>query len=230
MKKLFVPIIIAAIVVLTACNPLNKKYSDKNFADDAKAIVDSKKLSEEDTKMLAGYIVFSKMGNINLEGKTYADILSDAKKMKADQEAKEAKEKKEEMEKKAKLTAALTAALNVTLLDKGTHTKKYTDYLDFKIAIENKSGKEIKSINGTLEITNLSGTSLKTIFVIKDYDIQAGETIKDAYSLDYEEFDAQAKEVKAADLKNLKAIWTAKGVVFSDGTKLELPNADALSM
>lgn len=80
----------AATIILASCSsPLDKKYSSATFETDAKELVESKKLGEEDLKLLAAYMVFSKMRGVELEGKTYAEILSDAKKLKAENEAKQ---------------------------------------------------------------------------------------------------------------------------------------------
>ena len=81
MKKKLVLFALVTISILTSCNnPLNKKYDEKTFAEDAKKIVESKKLSEDDAKMLVGHILFSMLMSKNSnDGKTYAEILKAAK-------------------------------------------------------------------------------------------------------------------------------------------------------
>ena len=71
MRKILTTLAFATIIALTSCNnPLNKKYSDKTFEQDAKEIGDSKKLSPNEAEMLAGYIMLSKLGGKDIEGKT----------------------------------------------------------------------------------------------------------------------------------------------------------------
>jgi len=82
MKKfpLFAVIVMIGLSI-TSCssNPLDRKYSDKTFVEDARAIKESKKLSDDDVKLLAGYIVRSKLTGENLDNMTYADMLKKAK-------------------------------------------------------------------------------------------------------------------------------------------------------
>lgn len=66
---------------ITSCSssPLDRKFSDKTFAADAKAIKESKKLNDEDIKLLAAFIVRGKLTGEQLENMTYADMLKKAK-------------------------------------------------------------------------------------------------------------------------------------------------------
>lgn len=87
------------MIILTSCNndsnnPLNRKYTDKNIEQDAKDISESKILNDEDISLLFMYLAFSKLGNNDIQGKTYAEILQDAKESKSKLD----KEKKLEQE------------------------------------------------------------------------------------------------------------------------------------
>lgn len=83
MKKLS---IYCLILLLISCyNPLNKKYSEKDLDEDAKAIRESDKLKSDDLQLLVGYIIEGKFTNAKLEGLTYAEILAKAKDKKAAQ-------------------------------------------------------------------------------------------------------------------------------------------------
>lgn len=91
-KTLFIS---SLFLLLIACNnPMGKPYNEETIKEDLKEIVDSKKISEEDTKMLLGYIMLSKMGHKDIEGKTYQQLLDEAKEFKKKREEASAEEEK----------------------------------------------------------------------------------------------------------------------------------------
>lgn len=77
----FLPALIMITLFISSCgsSPLNRTYSDANFVLDAKAIKESKKLTDEDMELLARYIVRAKFSGEKLESMTYADMLKKAK-------------------------------------------------------------------------------------------------------------------------------------------------------
>lgn len=86
MKKRSLLAAFSLILLITACssNPMNRKYSDKTFKEDAQAINESKKLSDDDKKLLVGYIIRAKLSGEKIEELTYADMLKKAKETKAE--------------------------------------------------------------------------------------------------------------------------------------------------
>lgn len=218
MKKILTSITLLAFIVLTSCsNPLNKKYSDKTFEQDAKEIGESKKLNEEDAKMLAGYIMLAKLGNNELEGKTYAEILQAAKDYKTEQEQLAAKAIKEEADKRAKFETAMTVAM----YDKGFLEQQYQEYLQYAIIFENKTGKDIRAVKGSLLITDLFDTEIKSINIVQDDGIPANQSVKNVYTTEYNQFMDEDISLKNKEMKDIKAIWIPEKIIFTDGTTLE---------
>ena len=80
--KNFMPCCAIALCMfmMIACgNPaLNKKYNDQTIQEDFKAIAQS--VDNNDLRLLTMYIVKAKFTGRSLVGKTYQDILDDAKK------------------------------------------------------------------------------------------------------------------------------------------------------
>ena len=72
MKKRSLLAAFSIMLLITACgsNPMNRKYSDKTFKEDAQAINESKKLNDDDKKLLVGYIIRSKVSGVKLEDMT----------------------------------------------------------------------------------------------------------------------------------------------------------------
>jgi len=218
MKKTLTTLALATVIALTSCNnPLNKKYSDKTFEQDAKEIGDSKKLSPNEAEMLTGYIMLSKLGGKDIEGKTYGEILQAAKDYKSEQEQLAAKAKKEEEDKRARLGAALTVAM----YDKGYTKEDFQDYLQYAIAFENKTDKDIRAIKGSLKITDLFDTEIKSINIVMDDGVPAKQTVKNVYTTEYNQFMDEDTRLAGKEMKDIKTIWTPEKIIFADGTTLE---------
>lgn len=82
MKKNLQALLLSAFTLfLVSCksNPLDKKFSDANFASDMRDIVESKKLDQAEATSLTMYIVRAKMTGEKLDNKTYTEILQSAK-------------------------------------------------------------------------------------------------------------------------------------------------------
>jgi hypothetical protein len=206
------------ITVLASCSgPLDKKYNEETLAEDGKEIKESGKLSEDDTKLMAGWIVKAKLKGENLEGKTYADILNEAKDYKKEQSILAEKVKKEEEEKRQRLGAALTVAM----YDKGYEKQDYDDYLTYSLAFENKTDKDIRAFKGSITMNDLFDVEIKTISLTIDNPIKAGQTYKGTYTSDYNQFRGEDSRLKNKKMADLKVIWIPEKIIFTDGTTLE---------
>lgn len=218
MKQLSLLVTLTTIFLLTSCsNPLNRKYSDKTLEEDAKAIKESKKVNDDDAELLATYIMRAKLTNENIEGMTYADMLKKAKDIKAEQKALADKAAKEETEKRQRLGSAI----NVALYDIGYQKADYDDYIVYNMAFENKSGKDIKAVKGTLLITDLFDKEIKKINIVFDDGVKANDTYKTSYTTDYNQFMDEDQSLRSKTMKEIKFLWTPEKILFEDGTTLE---------
>jgi hypothetical protein len=217
-KQTLILIAMIAIFTVTSCNnPLNKKYNEQTLEQDAKEIYESKKLNEDEAKLLTGYIMLAKLGGKNLEGKTYKEILQAAKDYKSEQEQLAAKARKEEEEKRIKLGAALSVAM----YDKGYGGEGYQAYLQYAVAFENKTDKDIRAVKGSLKITDLFDTTIKSITIVEDNGIPAHETIKNVFTTDYNKYRDEDTILANKKMQDIKVIWTPEKIIFTDGTSLE---------
>ncbi len=216
MKKT-VLIFLVAILTFSCSTPLDKKYSEETFETDAKEIKESGKLSEEDAFIMAGWIMRSKLKGENLEGKTYNEIIEEAKDYKKEQELLAEKAKLEEEEKRQRLGSALTVAM----YDKGFEKYDYQEYLTYSLAFENKTEKDIRAFKGSISIQDLFDTEIKSINLTIDDPIKAGETFKGTYTTDYNQFRDEDSRLKSKDMDDLKVVWTPEKIIFADGTTLE---------
>ena len=218
MKHFSLLVTLSAILLLISCsNPLNRKYSDKTLEDDAKAIKESKKVNDDDAELLGAYIMRAKLTNENIEGVTYAEMLKKAKNIKAEQKALADKTAKEESEKRQRLGSAINAAL----YDIGYQKADFDDYIVYNMAFENKSGKDIKAVKGSLLITDLFDKEIKRINIVFDNGVKANETFKTSYTTDYNQFMEDDKSLRSKSMNEIKFVWTPEKILFEDGTALE---------
>lgn len=76
-----VALLLALFITSCDSNPLDRKYSDNKFVTDVKDIRESNKLSEEEMKMLAGYVINAKFTGEKIESMTYGEMVKKAKEM-----------------------------------------------------------------------------------------------------------------------------------------------------
>lgn len=165
--------------------------------------------------------MFSKLSGKSLEGKTYKEILNEAKHYKKQQEALAKKLKKEKQERINLYNKAIT----FTVLDKGFQEKdimndEYEDKIYFDIAIHNKTNKEIKAIKGPLTFYDLFGEVLHSGIYTLDDNIKPKETYKTQITLDYNELENNQEILKNKELKDLKFEYIPEKVIFEDGSEL----------
>jgi hypothetical protein len=153
----------------------------------------------------------------DLEGKTYGEILNDAKDIVKEQKELAAKVAKEEKEKQERFGQTLTVAL----FDKGYAKQDFEDYITYSVAFENKSDKEIRAVKGTLLINDLFDAKIKSISITFDDGIPAKQTVKNIFTTDFNQFNDEDKMLVDKDLKDLKIIWFPGKIIFADGTTLE---------
>ena len=198
MRQLKAILALLFIVTLSSCNnPLNKQYNEKTLEEDAKAIRESKKLTDDEMELLGAYIIREKLGNVKLDGLTYLEMLKKAKDIKAEQKALAEKVAKEDADKRQRLGAAV----NVALFDIGFSGDEFQKYFVYRMAFENKSGKEIKAIKGTLIITDLFDQKIKTLNIVFDKGVKIGEVFKTDYTTEYNQFIEEDQQLKSKTIK-----------------------------
>jgi hypothetical protein len=51
--------------------------------------------------------------------------------------------------------------------------------------------------------------------------IKVGETFKNVYTTDYNQFKDEDSRLKGKDMDDLTVVWTPEKIIFTDGTTLE---------
>ncbi len=217
MKINYLVILFIGMSLISCSSILDEKYNENNLEEDTKLMKQEEVLSEEDARLMAGWILKSKFNDENLEGKTYRQILKEAKNFRDEQKALAEKVKIEENERRQRLGDALT----VVMYDKGYSKYDYQDYLTYSFAFENKTNKDIRAFKGSVSIQDLFETEIKSIGLTIDDPIVAGDTFKGTFTTDYNQFIDEDVELKNKDMNDLIVVWTPEKIIFTDGTVLE---------
>lgn len=216
MRKNFLLLLIT-LLLYSCSTPLDKQYNEDTLAEDAKELKESGELDEKEAEILAGWIVRSKLKGEDLEGKTYGEIIEEAKNYKKEQEELAERTKKEEEEKRQLLGSVLTVAM----YDKGYEELRYQEYLTYSLAFKNNSEKDIRAFKGAIVINDLFDSEIKSINLTIDDPIPAGETFRATYTTDYNQFRDEDSRLRSKKMEDLKVVWTPEKIIFADGSTLE---------
>lgn len=221
MRKSF-PLLLLVFLIIACSSPLDKPYKQDSLEEDMVEL--KKKLSEDELSALAGYIVLKSMADDQMLGKTYGDLLNEAKQMKAVMLEQEAEEKK--LAEKAKAEEAerikrLGFAITVSLYEKSFAKFDYQEYIMYKFAFENKTDKDIRAFSGQLIFSDLFDTEINKITLTYDDGISAKSTVKWSAQSDYNQFIDKDVALKNKDLEDLKIRWVPEKIIFLDGGSLE---------
>lgn len=216
MKKIIVFIAIT-IAVMSCSNPLDKKYNKESFESDITELKESNVLSEDDLKLLAGEVLRSAFANEDLNGKSYGQIIENAKIRKAEQD-RLAEQARIEEENRIKM---FDSTLTVAMYDKGYQKVSYEDFLTYSFIFSNKSSKDIRAFKGRVVINDLFETEIKSISLTVDDLIKAGASIRETYTSDYNQFRDEDVRLRNKDMEDLIVSWIPEKVIFNDGTTIE---------
>jgi hypothetical protein len=227
--------LLLALSVLACSNP----YSTVIPSDVSKLENDTKfkevvqKLPEKDRELLAGYLMRSMMGKAfggggAPEGTTVRQAI-DAQKTWIEQKAKEEAEAKAlaakvQAQKEAKareLNAALTVAVTgLRYVPSNWQARVYENSIAVGMAFENKTDRTISGAKGTLVISDMFDSVIKSVNVSYDQGVKAKETASWVGQLSYNQFVEADKKLASTPFEKLKFKWEPQLYVFEDGTKL----------
>lgn len=82
MKKIHILTLAALLALTVSCSKtINKEYNANTATEDIKAIVENKEADTTEAVTISMYIVRAQMMGEDLKGKTYKDMLEEAKKI-----------------------------------------------------------------------------------------------------------------------------------------------------
>ncbi|MFC6999555.1 hypothetical protein [Rufibacter roseus] len=218
-------LIIALLIFFTSCNsPLDKKYNKATMAQDLDEIKKSEKLDSSEMMILGFSFVASELGNTNLEGKTYKQILEEGKQAQKELESQQKKEEalaaQVQLEENQRIEK-LNKTLVVSMYDKGFEKYDYEEYITYKFAFQNNADKPIRAFKGMVVFQDIFGTEIKSLNLTYDEGVPAGKTIKYDASTEYNQFIDEDKLLRSKNLKDIKVVWKPEKILFEDGSTME---------
>lgn len=234
-------VIIAASLgfLLTACSkptdtviPADKALWEKELAPA------TQKLSEEDRKLFGAYMARSIMSGAlggSKEGIPFGTTIGQAIEAQKQWQAEQDRQAAEAAALKAKMEAerletikAINAAATVTLLSKkemgsNIYERRFSDYQQFTIGVENKSEKEIVGLSGELEFIDVFDKVVGGVTFGISEKIKPGANFKWVGGRDYNQFNKAHKAVWGLEDGKYTTRFIPESIIFADGTKLKTP-------
>lgn len=223
-------VVLAALVVFVmGCGGAkSKRFTASNQEEVIAAIGKDTKITDEERKLILGGIMRLKLTDKSLDGKTVQDVINDQRAFIAQRDLEEAQQKKLAAEAKAKeeaLAAEMRKAVAVTLIDKvfrpsSFEERRFDETILIKVAMKNTGTKNIRAFRGGLIVKDLFGQVISRIGVEQQDELKAGEDRVWEGSKHYNQFDDSDRQIKNAEMKDVKVEWVPMTILFSDGTKL----------
>lgn len=238
MKPSLLAASLAALVLLAACSkPTDTIIPSDTSKWDTDLAPMINKLSEEDKKLVAGYLMRSKLGAAlggNKEGIPIGTTVGAAIEQQkawiaqvAKQEA-EAKALKEKMLKEqAEAQAAIDNAVTVTLISKkelprNYDARRYSEQQEFNIGVKNKTAKEISGVSGVLDFIDIFDKTVGAVSFSISEKIAPGGEANWSGIRDYNQFMPEHKAVWNLEEGKYKTQFRARAIIFADGSKLKV--------
>ena len=214
---------VAAIILFNSCSsPLDKPYKKDTIEEDFLNLKNA--INEEDVTLLAGYIALKSIGEESFLGKSYMDILKEAKsyqeelRLKSEEEKRLAEKAKTEEAERVKM---LGESLTVSVFAKDFFEYNYRDYISYKFVFENKADKDIKAFTGKMVFSDIFDKEIKSLNLTYDEGVSAGSTKKWNAQTEFNQYIDGDVTLKNKELENLKMTWVPEKIIFEDGSVLE---------
>lgn len=175
------------------------------------------KINEEDIRLLAKFILVSKLAGNDLNGETYGSILE---KVKSIQKAGNDVTERERNLVEAR-SQRLKPLLEVNLVSKNFVRIKDRDYLAYKIVFHNTSHTDIKTVIGNMGINDLMDKQIKKVNILLDEQLKANSTFEKTYTFEYNHSDEQDKRIRSKDLIDMRVAWNPEKIIFENGRLAE---------
>ena len=165
---------------------------------------------------------------------TIGNAIEEERKFVADRNMEEAKQAALAAKLQAEREAALKpmrGAVTVTLVAKEIVPKRgmsgmlLDEYLNVTFGYKNNTEKDIAGVKGLISLRDLFGDKISEFLVSNDSTIKAGESVTwtGSRSLQFSLGDNKDRKLGELTSDKFKLLWEPRIIVFSDGSKLAVP-------
>lgn len=203
------------ILLFSCSSPVDKKYSPDTLITDIPEL--NKELSEKDMELIGGWIM--RTDEVTLAGKTYSDILDDAKAYKIEQETLAKKARAEAAAKREKMQKAAI----VSIFEKGFSEADWDEYNSFGYVFKNTSAKDIVAYEFSFTIFDALKNEIGDGYRISETEtiVKSGQEHKTTVYFNHNKYIDDNVRLKNASYDNLTFEITVDKIVFNDGTSLD---------
>jgi hypothetical protein len=238
--------IVLSCLILAACNSAKNTPLPQELDKMERIKPAMEKLTPEERELAGGYIMRHTLGAAMSkafggkatpgipEGMTIGKAIEDQRQFLAEQKAEEKKQADLKAALQARQEAALKTmreAVTVTLVSKeikpeyGYSGMLMDENFNVTFGYQNNTQKDISGVKGYVSVRDLFGDELSGFAISNDTTIPAGKSItwSGSRSVKFAMGDNKDRKLAELDDSKYKVVWEPRVIVFSDGTKLELP-------
>ncbi len=233
-------------LVLAACNSAKNTPLPQNL-DKMESIKPAmEKLTPEERELAGGYIMRHALGAKMKgifggvegpgipDGMTIGKAIEEQRKFIADQKQKQLALKAALQAKREAALKSMKEAVTVTLVSKRIKPKYSSSGIlmdeNFVVTFgyKNNTAKDIAGVKGYISVRDIFGDKLSEFGVSNDNTIAAGKSITwtGFRTVKYAVGDNKDRKLAELDDSKYKVVWEPRVIVFSDGSKLELPDGN----
>jgi len=206
MKRYVLTIVVCVLagVFLTSCANSNTEELEKSIKD---LQVELQSVKDENDSLL------QELENTKKEKDTLSLELKLLKE----------KQIEEEIEKNIQNDDVEVKVIDIEKIPEDTNNWRFNSRVEFSIDIQNNTNKEIKGIQGVLDIQDMFGISIMKLNCdLTDNNIKPGEKVNNStLGFDINEFMNNHVKVYTTDFENLVFVYTPSKIMFTDGSVKE---------
>ena len=235
----FLVLLCLSVFVGCAPDPHQIVITEEDASNLLDVLDDQEGLTVEEVRLLVGRQVRAEAVDAlggeaaSIVGRTVGELIAEERTFQEEAELRRQEEERLAAEARARdeaLAAELRDAILLAVSSKdfipsNARAGRYSDYLTFRVAYENTSGRDIRAFRGRVRFTDLFGDEIYAFGItIQDPIVSGAHGTWDG-QIDYNEFVDDHVRVRQTDLDDMRVEWLPSGVIFADGTQLgEVPD------
>ena len=207
-----------AVLFQVSChNPTGRSYKPQTFQFDIEEIRHQGKFNDDELQQLTRYIVLAHLRGVELEGKSYDEIMDLLKN--ASRSFEDAAVRKNNNEKIKR--ERINPLVQITLISKNYMKSGEGEFIHYKMSLVNSTNKDIRTVIGNFSIQDLMEKEIKSVPVILKRNIHAMSQETFEITAFYNPANEQDKRLRSKELIDMRVVWNPEKIIFKDGKLLE---------
>jgi hypothetical protein len=177
-----------------------------------------RKLSAEDKKLLAGFILRQAF-NPDIPADNIGEAIDNQKEFAAASIKRREQEAEEEMvieQRREEKHQSHSKGIKIEVVDKYMHEGEYKTTTALKVKFTNTSGKDIRAVEYDLIIRDLFGDVVRTLNVKAPTRVPTGKALLSSYHYRYNQYIDEDMALANMKLENMKISWRIASIIYDD--------------